>query len=135
MFLPLVDYHGGGDDAAFEPLSQHLKSYQFGLAQYLGAGVAACYRGYRIYDTNETKAMVTKWVSFYKKYRDIITSDIVRVRRPDMQSIDSYMHVNPRLRDRGLAMVFNPTTENQTILLTLPLYYTGISEVKCRFQF
>ncbi|XP_002157999.4 uncharacterized protein LOC100206309 isoform X1 [Hydra vulgaris] len=129
MFLPLVDYHGGGAEAAFEPLNQNIVAYQFGLAQYLGAGVAACYRGYRIYDTNETKAMVTKWVSFYKKYRDIITSDIVRVRRPDMQSIDSYMHVNYRLKDKGLVMVFNPTTETQSMLLTLPLYYTGISEV------
>ena len=29
--------------------------------------------------------MVTKWVSFYKTYRDILISDIVHVRRPDMQ--------------------------------------------------
>ena len=36
------------------------------MAQYLGAGVAACYRGFRVYDTEETKAVVKKWVEFYK---------------------------------------------------------------------
>ena len=32
----------------------------------MGAGVAACYRGSRVYDTEETKAVVKKWVDFYK---------------------------------------------------------------------
>ena len=41
---PLVDYHGGGAAAAFEPLSQHTKAYEFMLAQFLGAGVGSCYR-------------------------------------------------------------------------------------------
>ena len=45
-----------------------------------GAGVAACYRGYRLYDTNATKALVTKWVNFYKKYRPILIRDIIHVR-------------------------------------------------------
>jgi len=29
MFVPLVDYHGGGAAAAFEPLSQHLLEYEW----------------------------------------------------------------------------------------------------------
>ena len=29
--------------------------------------------------------LVKKWVGFYKTYRDILISDIVHVRRPDMQ--------------------------------------------------
>ena len=36
------------------------------MAQYLGAGVAACYRGYRLYDTDRTKDLVKKYVLFYK---------------------------------------------------------------------
>jgi hypothetical protein len=28
----------------------------WGLAQYLGGGVAACYRGYRLYDSSQTQA-------------------------------------------------------------------------------
>lgn len=128
MFVPLVDYHGGGAAAAFEPLQEHLVEYEWALAQYLGAGVAACYRGYRLYDTDKTKDVVTKWVSFYKKYRDILTSDIIHVRRPDMQYIDSYMHVNPFLPIKGLAMVFNPISNPITAYLTLPLYYTGLTD-------
>ena len=37
----------GGAAAAFEPLSEHLLEYEWALAQYLGYGVAACYRGPR----------------------------------------------------------------------------------------
>jgi hypothetical protein len=127
MFVPLVDYHGGGAEAAFEPLSEHLTEYEWALAQYLGAGVAACYRGYRIYDTPATKAMVMKWVAWYKQYRDILTSDLVHVRRPDMQSLDCYMHVNPFLQTRALAMVFNPTPAPLSTTLSLPLYYAGLT--------
>ena len=47
---------------------------------YIGAGVAACYRGYRLYDTNATKALVTKWVNFYKKYRSVLIRDIIHVK-------------------------------------------------------
>ena len=112
----------------FEPLSEHAPEYEWALAQYLGAGVAACYRGYRLYDSDETRAIVIKWVSFYKKYRDILTSDIVHVRRADMQWIDSFMHVNYRLMNKGLAMVFNPTHMHIKTNLTLPLYYTGLSD-------
>ena len=65
-------------------------------------GVAACYRGFRLYDSNSTKALVKKWVDFYKTYRDIITSDIIHVKRPDMQVIitvikGSIMHFFPRV--------------------------------------
>lgn len=129
MFMPLTVYHGGGSAAEFEPLSQHIVEFEWGLAQYLGAGVAACYRGYRIYDSNDTRAVVIKWVGFYKKYRDILTSDVIHIRRPDMQGIDGYMHVNPRLPIKGLVMVFNPTQDHIVTSLDLPLYYTGLTDV------
>lgn len=128
MILPLIDYKtSGGAAGMFEPLASNLKAYEWGLAQYFGAGVAACYRGYRLYDTPETKAVVAKWVSFYKQHRDILSSDIIHVRRADMQSLDCYMHVNYRLEHKALAMVFNPTLEALQMNLTLPLYYSGLS--------
>ena len=92
MFLPLVQYHGGGDAATFEPLSDHIVEYEWGLAQYFGAGVAACYRGWRLYDSNRTRDVVLRWVSFFKKYRQILTSDVVHVRRADMQVLCLLMH-------------------------------------------
>eukprot|EP00118_Oscarella_pearsei_P004028 m.16731 g.16731 ORF g.16731 m.16731 type:complete len:733 (+) comp27105_c0_seq1:15-2213(+) len=127
MFVPLVQYHGGGAAATFEPLSQNLVEYEWALAQYFGYGVMPCWRGYRLYDTNETMNVVKKWVNFYKTYRDILTSDIVHIRRPDMQSIDAIIHVNPKLKNyQGLSMIFNPTLTPVKENLTVPIYFTGI---------
>jgi len=127
MFVPLMQYHGGGAAATIEPLHEHLDFYEWHLAQNFGSGVQACYRGPRLYDTEETKAVVKKWVDFYKKYRAILDSDIVHVRRPDGRDIDCILHVNPQLKQKGLAMVYNPTSRRISRQLKLPLYYTGRS--------
>ena len=66
MFLPIEVYHSGGSEAQFAPLAQNIEAYEWGLAQYLGAGIGACYRGLTIYDTKHTMAVVKKWVNFYK---------------------------------------------------------------------
>ena len=129
MFVPLVEYHGGGQAATFEPLCQHLKDYEWHLAQNFGSGVIACYRGPRLFDTEQTKILVKRWVDFYKQYRPILDSDLIHVRRPDGRSIDCILHVNSQLDPRGLAMVYNPTSQTQQMNLKLPLYYTGLVEV------
>lgn len=128
MFVPLVEYHGGGPAATLEPLSEHLAEYEWHLALNFGAGVQACYRGPRLYDTDATKAVVRKWVDFYKKYREILDSDIIHVRRAHGRNIDCILNVNPRASHRGLAMVFNPAPEEQSAEIRLPLYYTGLTE-------
>ena len=126
MMLPLTEYHGGGAAATIEPLHEHLDAYEAHLAQNFGSGVIACYRGPRLFDTDETKAVVKKWTDFYKRYRDILDSDIVHVRRPDGRDIDCMLHVNPALKRKGLAMVYNPLDEPVKRTLSLPLYYTGL---------
>jgi len=128
MFVPLVEYHGGGPAATLEPLAMHLDAYGAHLAQNFGCGVQACYRGPRLYDTDETKAVVKKWVDFYKRHRAVLDSDIIHVRRADGHDIDCMMHVNPRLKTRALAMVFNPLNETVERELELPLYYTGLTK-------
>jgi hypothetical protein len=45
MFVPLVQYHGGGKEATIEPLKDHLSHYEQRMANLFGAGVQACYRG------------------------------------------------------------------------------------------
>ena len=60
MFVPLTEYHGGGKAATIEPLNEHLEHYEKMMVSNLGAGVQACYRGPRLYDTEETKNMVKK---------------------------------------------------------------------------
>ena len=128
MLLPLTEYHGGGAAATIEPLNQHLDAYEAHLAQNFGSGVIACYRGPRLFDTDETKAVVKKWTDFYKKYRDILDSDLIHVRRPDGRDIDCVLHVNTGLAQKGLAMVYNPLDQPVTRQLLLPLYYTGLKD-------
>ena len=128
MFVPLVQYHGGGAAATLEPLSEHLDAYGAHLAQNFGSGVQACYRGPRLYDADETKELVKKWVVFYKKHRDILNSDIIHVRRADGRDIDCMLHVNAQLKQKGLAMVYNPLNRKVEGKLRLPLYYTGLTK-------
>ncbi|HZZ43841.1 MAG TPA: hypothetical protein VFE58_12965 [Tepidisphaeraceae bacterium] len=129
MFVPLTEYHGGGAAATIEPLSEHLDAYEGHLAYNFGSGVQACYRGTRLYDTPATCEVVKRWVDFYKLHRDILDSDIVHVRRADGRDIDCMMHVNPALKEKGLAMVFNPTADPVKREIVLPLYYTGLTDV------
>lgn len=129
MFLPLTGYYVSDPDVVFEPMTDHLAEYSWGLAQYLGAGVAACYRGHRVFDSPATREVVRTWVSFYKKHREVLGADLIHVRRPNMQGIDAWLHVNPNGKEKGLAMVFNPTGERQITKLKLPLYYTGLVKV------
>jgi hypothetical protein len=79
--------------------------------------------------------MVKRIVEWYKKYRDILESDIIHLRRSDGRDIDYMMHVNPDLKEKGMLMVFNPTDEVIRKKIKVPLYYTGISaEAKLREQ-
>jgi hypothetical protein len=128
MFVPLTQYHGGGAAATIEPLHEHRGHYEQRLANLFGAGVQACYRGPRLYDTQETKNIVKKWVDFYKRHRRILDSDIIHVRRPDGRDLDCILHVNPDLTTKGLAMIYNPTDKRIAKEITLPLYYTGLTD-------
>jgi len=127
-FVPLTRYQGGGPEAVLEPLSEHLKDYQQLMMQYYGAGVQACYRGPRLYDTDNTKAAVTNVIRWYKKYRNILNSDIIHLRRADGRDWDGIMHVNPALKTKGFVMLYNPLKTSITRTIYLPMYYTGLSQ-------
>jgi hypothetical protein len=126
MFVPLVQYHGGGAEATIEPLKEHLPHYEQRLANLFGAGVQACYRGPQLYDSPETKALVKKWVNFYKENREILDADIIHIRRPDGRDYDAIMHVNPFGKTKALVMIYNPLNEKIKRKIKLNLYYTGI---------
>lgn len=127
-FVPLTKYQGGSDDAVLEPLSDHLKDYEQLMMQYYGAGVQACYRGPRLYDTDATKNTVIKVINWYKKYRDILNSDIIHLRRADGRDWDGILHINPQLKTKGLIMLYNPLKEKISRKITIPLYYTGLTK-------
>lgn len=126
-FTPLTQYHGGGAAATIEPLRKHLDAYENQMMQNYGSGVQSCYRGPRLYDAPETKRLVIKVINWYKKYRHILNSDLIHLRRPSGKDWDGFLHVNPQLKEKGLAMFFNPTNEDMVREITLPLYYTGLT--------
>ena len=133
MFVPLTQYHGGGAAATIEPLNEHLDHYNQRLANLFGAGVQACYRGPRLFDTEQTKTVVKNWVDFYKKHRQILDSDIIHLRRPDGADWDGFLHVNPSGKEKGLLMLYNPLNVEITRTLDIPVYYTGLdSEIIVR---
>ena len=126
MMVPLVEYHGGGPAATIEPLKDHLEDYGLHLANNLGFGAQACYRGPRLYDSPQTRAVVVKWVEWFKRHRRILESDVVHVRRADGRRLDAILHVDPRGDTKGMAVVYNPLDTALTEELRLPLYYTGL---------
>ncbi|MCE9546833.1 MAG: hypothetical protein K8T25_15245 [Planctomycetia bacterium] len=126
MMVPLTQYHGGGGAATIEPLNQHLEHYETRFANLLGAGVQACYRGPRLYDTDETKALVKKWVTFYKQHREVLDADLIHLRRASGRDWDGWLHVNPQGKEKGLVFFYNPLPEPIEQEIRVPLYYTGL---------
>lgn len=127
-FIPLTQYHGGGAAATLEPLADHLHEYDAHMTQNYGSGVQACYRGPRLYDTEETKELVISKITHYKKYRDILNADIIHLRRPDGRDWDGILHVDPLLDIKGYALLYNPTGKILNRTIRLPLYYTGLTK-------
>ncbi|WP_338873844.1 alpha-galactosidase [Spirosoma sp. SC4-14] len=127
-FVPLTKYQGGGPEAVLEPLHEHLSDYTQLMMQYYGAGVQACYRGPRLYDTDATKQAVKQVIDWYKKYRMILNADIIHLRRPDGRDWDGIMHVDPTQKEKGLLMLYNPLKMKITRTVKLPLYYTGLRD-------
>lgn len=126
MTLQLVGFYTNDPRVGLEPLCENLDRYEQQLIQFLGSGCKLTIRGNRLYDTPETKQMVSKWINWFKKYRDILTSDIIHVSRPTGRDLDCMMHVNPFIKHRAMVIVFNPTDRQITKEVKLPLYYTGL---------
>jgi hypothetical protein len=127
-FVPLTKYQGGGPEAVLEPLNDHLEDYKQLMIQYYGAGVQACYRGPRLFDTEKTKQTVSSVINWYKKYRDILNSDIIHLGRADGRDWDGWMHVNPFLPVKAMVLLFNPLKQPITRTISIPLYYTGLKQ-------
>ncbi len=127
MFVPLSQYHGGGAAATIEPLCEHLPHYEARFANLLGAGVQACYRGPRLFDTEETKALVKKWVAFYKQHREVLQADIIHLRRASGLDWDGILHVNPQGQEKAMAFFYNPLSQDIERDIRVPLYYAGLT--------
>ncbi len=128
MTLQLVGFYTNDPRVGLEPLKDNMEQYERGLVQHLGSGCQFTVRGNRLYDSVETKAMVKKWTGWYHQYREVLTGDIIHLGRPTGRGLDCMMHVNPFGKDKAMLLVFNPTSKPVKKKLTVPIYYTGLSE-------
>ena len=71
--------------------------------------------------------MLLKWMSWFKKYRKIVTADIIHLRRPDGRDIDYTLHVAPDNKEKGMLILFNPLPREVIRKINVPLYYTGLT--------
>jgi hypothetical protein len=53
---------------------------------------------------------------------------MIELRRADGRDWDGFIHVNPALAERGLIMLYNPSHQEITRTIKLPLYYTGLTK-------
>jgi hypothetical protein len=127
MFVPLTEYHGGGEAATIEPLSEHLDHYRRRLQNLLGGGVQACFRGPRLFDTAETRDMLQQQVAWYRQHRAILDSSLIPLRRADGRDWDGWLHVNADLTTPALAVLYNPLHQPITREIMIPLYYSGLT--------
>lgn len=127
MFVPLTQYHGGGEAATIEPLDRHLDHYERMLSAHFGAGVQACWRGTRLYDTPRVRDAVKAWVDWYEEHREILESDLIHGRRADGRDVDWLLHVDPRLPERALLAAWNPLAVDVVRPLRVPLHYAGLA--------
>lgn len=127
MFVPLVEYHGGGAAATIEPLREHLNDYELHFANTFSNGVQACWRGTRLYDAPETKAMVVRMVQWYKRHRQLLESDTIHLRRPDGRRLDFVVKANALTSPRMMVSVFNPTDKDLKEKVRIPVDRAGLS--------
>ncbi|MGN0533104.1 MAG: hypothetical protein ACI4IK_01985 [Eubacterium sp.] len=136
-FMPLNVYHGGGKDAMFYPTEKNAFEFDWALAQLTAAGVWPTIRGKKVYDSQKGKEIFKKWVGIFKKYRQVLNGITVHFmpprinpQKPDRTTcIDAIMNQLPYGDVRGFVMFFNQTDSQRTEEITLPVYYTGLTEL------
>ena len=109
-------------------MEKSLDKYERQFFGLLSSGAAVSVTGHRLYDGPKSRAMLKKWMDWYRRYRAIIQGDIIHLRRPDGRDLDYYLHVNPANQEKGMLLVFNPLNETVNKELIVPLYYTGLTD-------
>ncbi|MBQ8333529.1 MAG: hypothetical protein IJX93_07125 [Clostridia bacterium] len=136
-FLPVEQYHGGGDAAKFEPLTQNLAEYDWAMAEAAASGVWPCVRGKRLYDSEQCRQVVKYWTDVIRKHRKLLNSNTVHVYPPKLTDdlncaadIDVILQENNTTPDKLYLMVCNQTKETRTKTLVLPAFYTGLTKLE-----
>lgn len=137
-FLPLNVYHGGGKDAMFFPTEKNSFEFDWAMAQIVASGVWPTIRGKKVYDSETGKEIMKKWVSVYKKYRKVLNGLTIHFLPPRIDTenptrttcVDAIMSQLPEGKDRGFMMLFNQTDKERTEEITIPVYYTGLTDLE-----
>lgn len=137
-FIPLSVYHGGGKAASFAPTGKNFFDYEWAVFQHVMSGVLPCFRGKRLFDDENSKLMLKKWVSFYKKYRRVINGITVHFMPPVIdennkgrtKDIDCILNLVPDGEVRGVLAVFNQTGREIKKKIKVPLYYANLADIK-----
>lgn len=109
-------------------MEKSLDKYERQFFGLLSSGAAVSITGHRLYDGPKSRAMLRKWTDWYRRYQALIQGDIIHLRRPDGRDLDYTLHVNPANLEKGMLLVFNPLNEVVKKELTVPLYYTGLTD-------
>ena len=112
MFVPIDQYHGGWPECCIEPAGFLGGQWEFYLQLYFGSGVSPCYRGHRLYDPAQPagRDLVKKYTAWNNQYRSILHADLIHLRRPNGNSVDVLLHVEPdtaKSQQRAMLLVFN----------------------------
>ncbi|BCU78050.1 LamG domain-containing protein [Luteolibacter sp. LG18] len=109
-------------------MEKSLDKYERTFFVMLSSGAQVWVRGHRLYDGPQSRAMLLKWMAWYQRHREVILGDIIHLRRPDGRDLDYTLHVNPGGKEKGMLIVFNPLDQPVKKEISVPLYYTGLSD-------
>lgn len=137
-FLPMSVYHGGGSLACFAPVSKHKKEFTWAIFQAVMSGVIPCIRGKSLVDSKEGEEILSKWVSFYKKYKNVINGNTIHFMPPRFSKdnkcrtsdLDAVLNVCSSGEVRGILAVFNQTDRDITKSISVPIFYTNLCNVE-----
>jgi hypothetical protein len=121
----------------FFPTEQNSFEFDWALAQITASGVWPTIRGKQVYDSQKGKEIFTKWVTIFKKYREVLNGCTVHFMPPRIDTanperttcIDAVMNQLPFGAVRGFVMFFNQTDNDLTEDVLLPVFYTGLTDL------
>ena len=135
-------------NATLSPLEDHLHELNWVLSQTFGTGIMAQLRSRFIHDGPRSKALLQRWIGWFRKYQGILSQDFVTLSlttsctnktQPTMKcslnastGIDAIIHhASPGIRsdfpERAMVLAWNPAQVAFSGSLTAPLYYSGLT--------
>lgn len=135
----------GGDDSVFWPYDERINDYDYIIALNMMFGVGGSYRGANgLYQGAPSENVMKTWGAFYNKYNDILNGDVIHIKPPVYDipegsgsrtsgqtiDIDGFIHASTDTKQKGLGAFFNQTGEKVTQKVKIPLYFTGLTDLK-----